>query len=95
MHQLSGARRLRYAGAPGGAAPAPAASHFSQRAQAMNARIAGLAGEIQQLTRVAKHSSVFEDQSERINELTVHVKGGLQSLVRARARRAPSRVLLT
>jgi hypothetical protein len=48
----------------------------------MSLRISELAGRIQQLTRLAKHSSMFEDNSAQINNLTSQVKTSLQGLVR-------------
>jgi hypothetical protein len=47
----------------------------------MSVRISDLAGRIQQLTRLAKHSSMFEDNSAQINQVTAQVKTGLQGLV--------------
>jgi hypothetical protein len=50
----------------------------------MSLRISELAGRIQHLTRLAKHSSMFEDNSDQINNLTSQVKTSLQGLVRHR-----------
>lgn len=55
---------------------------FPARAQAMSVRMHQMAERIQELTRLARQSTMFEDNSAHINQLTAQVKTGLQGLVR-------------
>jgi ABC-type transporter Mla subunit MlaD len=48
----------------------------------MSMKISQLAGRIQQLTRLARQTTMFEDNSQQINQMTAQVKTGLQGLVR-------------
>jgi hypothetical protein len=54
---------------------------FSTRAQAMSVRMHQMANRIGELTRLARQTTMFEDNSTQINHLTAQVKTGLQSLV--------------
>lgn len=54
---------------------------FSTRAQAMSVRMQQMANRIGELTRMARQTSMFEDNSAQINQLTAQVKTGLQSMV--------------
>lgn len=55
-------------------------AEFSGRAQKMTLAIFQLAARISQLTRLAKQTSMFQDNSEEINHLTAIVKRDLQGL---------------
>ena len=48
----------------------------------MSMRISQLATRIQNLTRLAKQSTMYNDNSQQIHEMTAQVKTGLTGLVR-------------
>ena len=48
----------------------------------MSLRMSQMANRISELTRMARQSTMFEDNSAQINQLTAQVKTGLQGLVR-------------
>jgi hypothetical protein len=54
---------------------------FSVRAQAMSVRMHQVAERIQELTRLARQTTMFDDNSTQISQLTAQVKHGLQGLV--------------
>jgi hypothetical protein len=72
-----------------------AKQQFSAKAQAMSMRMSHMANRISELTRMARQSTMFEDNSVQINQLTSQVKAGLQSLVRATACHATRRSVLS